>query len=169
MTREKRGRRLTLPRLALLAWLVFVVVVSVGPFLVSIIVWRPQSFGFLKVGDGGAYWHTEHSTLTAQLGAPGSEFIWRPNALHWASFQFNLYPRGVPAGTKPIMEVTAPPWAVLLVPTLLAMIAHRLLRHRATRTLKRLGRTLCPACQYDATGLEVCPECGVAIGPRATG
>lgn len=172
MTRETRRRRLTLARLALIAWLGFVVVASVGPFLVSIIVWRPQSFGLLKVGDGGAYWHTEHSILTAQLGAPASEFSWGPNAMHWASFQLNLYPRGVPAGTKPIMEVTAPPWAVLLAPTLLVLGVHRgrrwIMHRRKSRALPP-GRTPCPACQYDATGLTICPECGASVGAGRAG
>lgn len=168
MPRPARPHRSTparLARLALLAWLTFVVIASVMPFLVSITLWKPQSLGLLGVGGGAVGWWTEHPSLAAQLGGPRSEIRWEPNATNWAFFQFDWFPRGQPAGTKPFVEMTAPPWAVLLVPTLLIVVP-RWIRHtigdRNRRELTARGRTPCPTCGYDATGLAACPECGAA-------
>ena len=124
-----------------------------------------------------AYWDKGSVTISVGAGSfqllhdsthparPGHAYLqpdhfrWRPGLLYIFTFD-----AGWPSGYR---YVQFPPWLVLFVPTLVALAIRREVRYYKRRRLKKLGRMLCPACQYDATGLEACPECGVAIAPAA--
>jgi hypothetical protein len=145
--------RLRPPRIALVAWLGVAGAASLMPFLVI-------AYG----GWGGL--HLGFSQGSAEIlyernwaGPNTSGFYLRPGLLHMFSFD-----GGWTAG---FLYVQFPPWLVLFVPTLVAMVVAREVRYARRRRLEKLGRSQCPSCGYDATGLEVCPECGAAVRAAA--
>ncbi len=162
--RHPRQRLSLIARIALAAWLVFVVVASVGPFLIHAgfitIIGDPTTSQTIDVfvDDGsidilGPGWR---GLINGYDYAP--YFQWRPSAREWITFDRFGWP-----WERLFWSIEFPPWTVLLVPTLLVFTAHRVLRYRARRKPTKLGRTPCPACGYDATGLSACPECGTEM------
>lgn len=160
---RSRARRITVARLALVAWLVFVVVVSVGPFLVQAVLWEPDDHGmWFATGGFVGRWSID-KRHGAHMGGDTNELLWLPSARSWWRVDWRWRdPTGAISQGRPFMA-GVPPWTVLPAPTLLALGAYGLIRHRKHRKLTKLGRTPCPTCGYDATGLKVCPECGAAL------
>ncbi|MCW5756095.1 MAG: hypothetical protein KIT54_02555 [Phycisphaeraceae bacterium] len=162
MTRETRRRRLTLARLALIAWLGFVVAASVLPLFMVIRIYEPGMTAFWVVGGGGM----RRVAFPSPFTETHTVFEWSPSAAIGTEFAFAYSDPGGGAVRRPPHFVSAPPWATLLVPTLLVLAIHA---HRRKRRALPPGRTPCPACQYDATGLAVCPECGADVGAGRAG
>ncbi len=105
-----------------------------------------------------------------------------PNpALTWDSTRYGWYPsvdsivafdlqwtlQGQ-APLRPPRVIIFPVWITTLAPTLLIgtpiFIRNHKRRRREQRAV-RAGRTPCPSCEYDVTGLTRCPECGATINP----
>lgn len=174
MTRPKRRprRRSTLPRIALYAWLAVVVVASTLPFLVEIRLWEPGGWGYWGCKHGSVYRASvDRSSVNAVRGHNLTLVEWNPGTAACIGFvcgpSSGVEPRSYSRSTP--FVVRAPPWAVLLVPTLLVLVlgkaASRFVRARLwlggqRRKLLAAGRLPCPNCNYDVTGLERCPECG---------
>lgn len=163
---RSQQRRSLITRFALVAWLVFVVVVSVAPFVLHARWWTASDRGW-RASSGSVGWFLEDPRGRTALffhtdrHAGDTLILLRPSVRSWAEFAVDL----PSPGDFPRLEytVSAPPWAVLLLPTVMALTIHRVVRHRTRHKLTKFGRTPCTACGYDATGLSVCPECGVAI------
>lgn len=153
--RQKRFRPATIWRLALVAWLGLAGAAALMPFLFEMY-W---DFGLISIGTGNGSFEIGYVRLHGYWAnyKPPNVIDWKPGLLHIFTFDGEW--------THNYRYVQFPPWLVVLVPTLIAMTIRREIRYYKRRRIKKLGRTLCPACQYDATGLEVCPECGVAITP----
>lgn len=148
-------RRFTLARLALIAWLAFVAVASVGPFLVAGVWSGPKHNWSVSIMGGGV--SVSEFDVSALGGGPIPHWRWEPSARYWWNFD---------ADNWLWWSVAFSPWAVFFAPTLLALGIHRYARHRKHRKLTKLGRTPCPTCGYDATDLTTCPECGTTIHPH---
>lgn len=149
-----------------MAWLLFAILASAWPFVFHTRCWEP---------DGHGVW-TFQAGAVSRLEADRSMFRgdpitvdlaentvqWAPDTRQWRSFS------GF-GGARPTVEFIVPPWAVLLAPTVLVLGGlHGVrftLRRRRARHAKRKGRTPCPTCNYDATNLTTCPECGATISP----
>lgn len=169
MTRPAR-RRLTLPSLALYAWLGFATIASAWPFLFSTVVWEPGGHAMW-----GAQWGSLSRLTTSNhrstMGDMGKTVLrWDPGIRQGANFML-LRASSTRSSRRPQpWLIEFPPWAVLLAPTLLFLGGHQCIRvairRRRVRHAKRMGRTLCPACNYDVTGLEACPECGTPSARR---
>ena len=151
--RLKRFRPATIWRLALVAWLGLAGAAALMPFLFEMY-W---DFGLISIGTSDGCF---------EIGYVRSHRYWAnykpPNVVDWKPGLLRMFDFDA-RWAHTFRYVQFPPWLVVLVPTLIAMIIRREIRYYKRRRIKKLGRTLCPACQYDATGLEVCPECGVAI------
>ena len=154
-------RRFTLARLALIAWLVFVVVASVVPFLVFAdltIIGNRSSWDTIDLTiEGGAIDVRSGQWRSVLSGWYAPTVTWSPSASEWFEFNYEQ---------QPFWMFTFSPWPILLAPTLLALTTSYVLRHRKHRRLTNLGRTPCPTCGYDATDLTTCPECGATIDPQ---
>lgn len=159
-------RRSLIARAALVAWLVFVVVASVAPFVLYARWWTASDRGW-RASGGSVGWFLEDPRKRSDWffytdrHAGDTLILLRPSVRSWAEFAVDLpRPGGFPRWEY---TVSAPPWAVLLLPTVMALIIHRVVRHRTRHKLTKFGRTPCPACGYDATGLSTCPECGTEM------
>lgn len=148
----RHTRRFTLARLAIFAWLAFVVITSVGPFLFAG-VWSGPKHNWSVSVIGGTVSVSELD-VSVLGGGPNPHWRWEPSARYWWNFD---------ADNWMWWSVEFSPWAVLLPPTFLALGTYRFFHHRARRKLTKLGRTPCPTCNYDATNLTSCPECGTTI------
>lgn len=157
--RQKRVRPARLWRLALIVWLGLAGTASLMPFLFE----AYWGSGGLSIGGGAGsftvFYDMSYHTWSSYGYTHPNGVDWKPSLLLIFTFDGEW--------THSYRYVQFPPWLVLLVPTLVAMTIRREVRYYKRRKLKRLGRTLCPACQYDVTGLEVCPECGAAVGAEA--
>lgn len=162
----RHTRRFTLARLAIFAWLAFVVVASVVPFLFSIAFWERDDHGVWFTTGGMVGRWSIHKRHGAQAGTDTNSFDWHPSSRSWARFDFMWRDPtgGMISQEKPVM-IGAPPWIVLIAPTLVVLGTSRAIGFRARRRLTKLGRTPCPTCNYDTTDLTTCPECGTTIDP----
>ncbi len=155
-----RRRRLVL--FAIIAWMVCVAFVSVVPFLVMFWIWEPGGDGIWMFGQGAA---TRYAPVN---GTPQPSFrvevlVWHPGIRNWLDFRFqDANSLGIRPRVPPHLLVF-PPWLVLGVPTVLVVVPLSVRSRLHGRANHPDGRGACPACGYDATGLAVCPECGVAI------
>lgn len=148
------------------AWLAFVVVSSVTPCLFLCLVYEPDGHGAWVVGGGGIYRWSVTRAQGAQMGEPESMLQWYPSLANSVFFSWRSYNAVPSAPQQAVWIVGGPLWPFLLAPTLVAMGVVCTRRFRHQRRLHRAlaaGRKPCPACGYDATGLETCPECGAAI------
>ncbi|UYV11833.1 MAG: hypothetical protein NCW75_11050 [Phycisphaera sp.] len=154
-------RRSTPARLALIAWLAFALMASMGPFLVDAdltVIGNRSGFDTVDVVIGGGAIDVRSGSWRSVISAVFDPYLtWHPSASDWIAFELSQV---MAYQTVHYWGVKFPPWAILLVPTLLALTTHHFLRHRAHRKLNELGRTPCPTCNYDATDLTTCPECG---------
>ncbi len=148
-------RRLRPARLALVLWLGLAGAAALMPFL-FVMYWSsgPVSIG---AGEGTCVlaFDRGYKQLTSYGYTHPNGVDLRPGVLYMFTFDAGW--------THNFKYVQFPPWLVVLVPTLVAMAIGREVRYSKRRAIRKRGRTLCPACQYDATGLEVCPECGAAV------
>ncbi len=151
--RKSPLRRLRPTRLALVLWLGLAGAAALMPFLFEMY-WSSGPFD-AGGGEGSFFVGYDHSYKYWANYTPPNGVDLRPGLLHMFTFDAGW--------SRNFKYVQFPPWLVVLVPTLVALTIRRELRFYKRRRLKNLGRTPCPACQYDATGLEVCPECGTAI------
>lgn len=152
MPRHTRG--FTLARLAIFAWLAFVVLASVGPFLFAGVWSGPNQNWSISI-IGGVVSISELD-VGALGGGPNPHWRWEPSARYWRDFE---------ADNTIWWRISFPPWAILFFPTLLGLGVYGRIHHRNHRSLTNLGRTPCPTCNYDATNLTTCPECGTTINP----
>ena len=147
------------PRFALFAWLVwiaFAVVASVVPFFVEVRVWTPSGNAFWGCKHGSVYRASvPRSTVNAFVGEDLWLVEWNPGTSANLSFDWgptrDIEPRPMPR-SRPFVR-RAPPWAVLLIPTLLVILferhvstwLHRLRQWRSTerRALLKAGRVPC--------------------------
>lgn len=154
----------------LAAWLVFVVLASVLPFLLFAIVYEPDGHGVWVVGGGGVHrWSVTRGHM-AVLGEPSGTLRWEPSLGGWPSFTCGSYL--VIPGHAAKFIIGGPTWPFFLAPTVVALgilHARRSLLDRRLNQQRASGRTPCPACHYDATGLAVCPECGADVGAGRAG
>lgn len=149
----------------LAAWLCFVLVASIGPFLVFGLAYEPGGRGAWVASGGGVYRWSIDRTLGAQIGEPHSTVRWEPSTTNWSNFASNRLNLSYVRPSTTAWVIGAPPWTFLLAPTLLFLGTTRIrrsLHHRQMRRERRLGRTPCAACGYDTTGLAACPECGAS-------
>lgn len=151
----RHTRRFTLARLALFAWLAFVVIASVGPFLFAGVWSGPQHNWSVSIIGGGV--SVSGLDVSRLGGGPNPFWRWEPSTRYWWNFD---------AENWLWWSIEFSPWAVLLPTTLLALVIHRFIRYRVRLKLTRLGRTPCPTCNYDATNLTTSPECGTTIHPH---
>ncbi|UYV13981.1 MAG: hypothetical protein NCW75_06740 [Phycisphaera sp.] len=172
---QSRQHRSMIARVALYAWLGLATIASAWPFLFSTVVWEPSGHAMW-----GAQWGSlsrlttsnHRSTLGQSGGDLGKSILrWDPGVRQGANFSLFRGPTSGSSGRNQPWFVEFPPWAVLLAPTLLVLGGYRgaqftIGRRRAQRA-RRVGRTPCPACGYDATGFKVCPECGAALEAEA--
>lgn len=121
---------------------------------------------------GGVYRWSLTRAQGAGLGEPRSTLRLEPSTLTWTTFSctfFTLPPTQTPTATPTrVMVIGAPPWAILLAPTLLALgvsNGRRAVHQRRQNRERARGRTPCPTCNYDATNLTTCPECGTTMNP----
>ena len=151
-------RRCTLCRLAIAAWLVFVVVASVGPFLGMFWIWEPGGHGIWMFAQGSVARYAP----TGYAPQPSLEvevLLWAPGGRNWVDFKLEYANANGVAPSRPPHLLVFPPWLVLLLPTLLLVIPLAIRAHKR-RPAPLPGRTPCPGCGYDTTGLTTCPECG---------
>ncbi|OAB60703.1 hypothetical protein AY599_25100 [Leptolyngbya valderiana BDU 20041] len=146
------------------AWLALVVLASGLPCLFAFghfsgathVQWSVAGGGIGRVDVGP----------NPMLGPSRTQLLWYPDASGLLDFDFQWTINGHPVQHPPFL-LSVPVWAPLLVPTLLFMapaIIADCTRHRRATRARRAGRTPCPACGYDATGLAQCPECGAGVG-----
>ena len=144
----------------LFAWLSMMIAALVLPCLFYYEYMSPSSRVYWGIGHGGIV-RLDGSLYRYQ--SPSSRRLWWGfGARGLYTFNFEWSQNGQPANHPPHL-VKFPVWIVPAVPTLLIgtpllVRGHR--RRRRAREAVRAGRTPCPACGYDVTGLEICPECG---------
>jgi hypothetical protein len=159
MPRAKKRRNPVhrqLARLGFIAWLSVAGFVSIMPFLVSVGV-ETSNHAWYAGSGGGSIGFIIDSTQIPQGDWRVSYAQWSVSAASMFTFQLERHASH--------QYVEAPPWILLLVPTAAVVGVAHLIRFRldrSRRTLRKRGRTPCPACGYDITGLERCPECGPA-------
>lgn len=73
-------RRITLTRIALAAWLVFVVVASVGPFLFAGVLSGPNHWSIYVIGGSVSISQLDPGMLG---GGPYPFWRWEPSARYW--------------------------------------------------------------------------------------
>lgn len=150
----------------LAAWLAFVVVASVLPCLLFAIVYEPDGHGAWVVSGGSVHRWSITRAEGAQMGEPETTLRWEPSIANGAFFTWKSYNAVPGAPRQSVLIIGGPTWPFFLAPTIVALgilHARRTLLNRRLNQQRAAGRTLCPACQYDATGLSTCPECGAAI------
>ncbi len=152
----------------LASWLAFVVLASGLPFLLFGVISEPGGHGAWVVAGGGVYRWSATPGQMAVLGEPFDTLRWEPGLGGWLGFMCGSW--SVIQNHAPILIIGGPTWPFLLAPTLVVMGIARTRRLAHDRRLARMraaGRTPCPACGYDATGLAQCPECGAGVGQPA--
>ena len=146
----------------LFAWLSMMIAALVLPCLFCYEYMSPGSRVFWGVGEGGVC--RIDASLYRDHGLSGHRFWWQTGGRNLLEFNLEWSRSGQPANHPPHV-IQFPVWVVPAVPTLLIgtpllVRGHR--RRRHAREAVHAGRTPCPACGYDVTGLEICPECGAS-------
>ncbi len=145
------------------AWLVVVIITSILPCLF----WYGRLYGqsqvVWRIGGGGL---SRIDMAPLQLFTPSRQkFAWDADVSQLLHFSFQWSFQGQPVNDPPFL-VAIPVWAILAPPTLAfttPILIRDFTRRRRVKRAVAAGRIPCPACGYDATGLETCPECGAAI------
>ena len=113
---------------------------------------------------GGALIRYDSSKFSL-VTAPGHDLGSQLDTSGLLAFEFQWSDGGQPVSHPPYF-ITFPVWIVPAIPTLLIgmpMFIRHDRRRRRGRAARCAGRTPCPECGYDATGLKTCSECGAGI------